>query len=224
MKTRRAFRLFFAAGLMMLGIAGFLLAQTFLLMRQAETAEGTVVGYESRNADSDFPIVQFRTKSGAAGQFVSQSGGLPPPYYVGATVQILYDPNDPTRAQIRGVREQYLGPAAALLLGIGFTLPYLLSARAQRRAEWFQHNGLRVIANVTGVELNESFSVNEAHPYRMICRWKNPATGKEQVFRSDNLWSDPTAYVRDKQVGVFIDPANTERYWVDTSFLPNKDA
>src|SRR5690348_2410679 len=96
MSVRRTVRLFFAAGLVMLGAAAFFLGKTLLLVNRASTAQGTVVGYDSRgSSDGEFPIVQFHTGRGERIQFVSQTGSFPPPDYVGATVKVMHDPSDP---------------------------------------------------------------------------------------------------------------------------------
>ena len=41
-----------------------------------------------------------------------------------------------------------------------------------------------------------------------------------RIFHSENLWFDPTRFVKRKQVTVLLDPNNPKRYHMDTSFLP----
>jgi len=71
------------------------------------------------------------------------------------------------------------------------------------------------------VQRNTSYSVNGQHPWRIIVQWQNPATGKLHLFRSDNLWFDPSRFVaQQKQIRVLIDPQKPKRYSMDVSFLP----
>ena len=81
-------------------------------------------------------------------------------------------------------------------------------------------NGRHVQANFERVELNTSLRVNGACPYRIVCQWLNPATNQVHVFKSHNLWFDPTDYISGKTLEVIIDPNSYKRYVVETSFLP----
>ena len=40
------------------------------------------------------------------------------------------------------------------------------------------------------------------------------------VFESDNVWFDPTSYVKGRKITVFIENDNPKKYLVDLSFLP----
>jgi len=40
------------------------------------------------------------------------------------------------------------------------------------------------------------------------------------IFRSENLWFDPSDHVTQEKIPVLVDEANMKKYWVDTTFLP----
>jgi hypothetical protein len=40
------------------------------------------------------------------------------------------------------------------------------------------------------------------------------------VFRSEDLWYDPSDHVKRETLTVYIDPADPRKHYVDVSFLP----
>jgi hypothetical protein len=105
--------LFFAIG------SGMTMRQRTLEKRGIE-APGIVVGLHE-NYDSDgstyTPIVQFRTDSGQSVEFVSSYSSSPPAYRVGETVTVVYPPENPEKAIIKG-DGQFLHIIFMLLGGI----------------------------------------------------------------------------------------------------------
>ncbi|MNC77488.1 hypothetical protein D3C75_1294550 [compost metagenome] len=51
-------------------------------------------------------------------------------------------------------------------------------------------------------------------------QWLNPRTSEVHLFESDNIWFDPSDYLKDESISVFIDKKNPKKYHVDISFLP----
>ncbi|MBN1454075.1 MAG: DUF3592 domain-containing protein [Anaerolineales bacterium] len=90
--------LFFAVG------SGMTLRQR-ALEKQGVEAQGVVVGLQE-NFDSDgstyAPIVQFKTANGYDVEFVSTYFSSPPAYEAGESVIVVYPPNDPGKAIIKG--------------------------------------------------------------------------------------------------------------------------
>jgi len=64
--------------------------------------------------------------------------------------------------------------------------------------------------------------VSGRHPFRVIAQWQDPSTAKIRVFKSHNLWFDPSRFITQKQIRVFLDRNNPKRYYVDLSFLPKQ--
>ena len=90
--------LFFAAG------SGMTMRQR-TLEKQGVEAQGVVVDLEE-NYDSDgstyAPVVQFQTNSGQSIEFVSSYSSSPPAYDVGKNVTVVYPPDNPADAIIKG--------------------------------------------------------------------------------------------------------------------------
>ena len=41
-----------------------------------------------------------------------------------------------------------------------------------------------------------------------------------RVFHSENLWFDPSSFMKRRKVTVLLDPNNPKRYYMDVTFLP----
>ena len=92
-----------------------------------------------------------------------------------------------------------------------------------REAAELKQNGRLIDARVTGVEVNESLEVNGENPFRIVAQWHDKACNQVFVFKSANLWFDPSEFVTEKMdIPVYIDPAKPSRYHMDLSFLPSK--
>ena len=97
-----AFTLF---GLLFFAIGSGLTLRQRTLENKGVEAPGSVVGLRE-NCDSDgctyAPEIQFTTTSGQSIQFVSSYYSSPPAYDVGETVVVVYPPDTPDKAIIKG--------------------------------------------------------------------------------------------------------------------------
>lgn len=121
-------------------------------------------------------------------------GSNPPSYDQSERVSVLYEPSSPQAAKIDGFFSLWGG---ALIVG-----------------------GIEIHASFQGVEQNTGLTVNGCSPFRLVCQWQHPQTRELHIFRSDNLWFDPTDLVSQEKIPVRVDEGNLKKYWVDTSFLP----
>jgi len=214
-------------GLGMLVGAAFIYRSTDLFLAEAIKTEGTVVELvQSQSDDSTIyrPVVQFTSQNGQEIEFVSSSGSNPPSYSRGEKIEILYHSKDPQNAKINDFFSLWGGPVILggiggvfFLVGAGIILVGTLKAR---RDEYLQKNGTTIETEYQGVELNTSLSVNGKHPFRVLTQWLNPSTSELHVFTSNNIWFDPTSYIKTKTINVFIEKNNPKKYYVDLSFLP----
>jgi hypothetical protein len=223
---------FLLIGLGLLGGAGYAASRVAAFVRGATAAEGTVVELvPSTSTDNDGhrsttyrPVVEYQAGEGEPRTFTDGMGSSPPAFDVGERVTVLYDPARPTDARIRATFSLWGVPMIVGGIGAVFAVlgGVLLGVRAagQRRAEALRLNGRRVQARFQAVEVNTSLSVNENHPWRIVCQWQDPATGLLHLFKSENLWFDPTPYIHAAELTVFVDPQRPRRHHVDVSFLP----
>jgi hypothetical protein len=221
--------IFLSVGVLMLAGGVFWVQHTRQFLARAATAPGVVIQnvWGSSNSSSSgtaHPKVRFRTQTGQEFVFVSSVGSSPPSYRTNEAVTVLYDPDDPDHASISSFVSLWLGAAIFLGLGVIFSsigfIPMLVQRRTRARDEWLRAGGQHIQANFERVELNTSIRVNNSCPYRIVCQWLNPATNQVHVFKSHNIWFDPTEYISGKTMEVIVDPNNYKRYVVETSFLP----
>ncbi len=93
--------------------------------------------------------------------------------------------------------------------------------RTRRDAELRAH-GHRIEADFQQVELNTTLEVNGSNPFRIVAQWHDHSRNEVHIFKSDNLWFDPSDFVQGKKIPVFLDAGNPSKYLVDLSFLPRE--
>ncbi len=214
--------LLLVVGIGLLGGAAYVASRTAAFLRSAEQVEGTVVALVG--SDTYAPRVEYRLPSGETRTFTSGVRTSPPAYDVGERVTVSYDPQRPGAVRLHGTFSLwgfpiFLGGFGLVLGGAGGVMLAVRAARRRREAALRLH-GRRVQARFQAVERNASLTVNGVHPWRIVCQWQDPTTGLLHVFKSRNLWFDPTSYVRAQELTVFVDPRNPRRYAVDVEFLP----
>jgi len=214
-------------GIGMLVGATFLYRSTDLFLTEAIKTEGTVVELvRSQSSDSTTyrPVVQFNSQNDQAVEFVSSTGSNPPSYSKGDKIEVLYHSKDPQNAKINDFFSLWGGPVifggmggVFFLVGVGIIL---VGALKDRKDEYLKKNGMTIETEYQRVELNTALSVNGKHPFRVLTQWQNPLTSELHVFTSNNIWFDPTGYIKTETIKVFIEKGNPKKYYVDLSFLP----
>lgn len=228
MKTFNTLRVIFAlVGVGMLVGALFSFQSTSTFLESATATRGVVTDLiRSRSSDSNayYPVVRFEDAQGRLTEFLSSSGSNPPSYSQGETVRVLFIPGNAESARIDGFFSLWgatlivgiLG-SVFFLIGTGmFVVPAVRSSGAAKLRE----TGELVQGMFQGVEKNGMIVMNGKSPFQIVCQWQNPVTSDIHVFRSDNLWFDPSDHIRSESIPVYINPKNPRKYWVDTSFLP----
>src|SRR5690349_9784154 len=90
-------------------------------MIRGRPAVGVVRSFELvESGDSDvppasYPVIQFHTPDGKAHEFQSNVGSS---WGVGQRVEVLYDPDTPSRARVNSFRDLWLGPALSGGMGL----------------------------------------------------------------------------------------------------------
>ncbi len=87
-------------------------------------ATGTVIGLQRQiiNPGSSgvyCPTVEFATPSGEMIRFESSFGTMPASHKVGQLVKVLYDPNNPGKAEIDSGLTNWLVPGCLLVFALG---------------------------------------------------------------------------------------------------------
>jgi hypothetical protein len=217
-----------------LAAVGLVLAyHTYTFSHHAQQASGVVlenisrVSHDSEGKDQTYyyPRVRFHIAGGQDIVFEGDAGSAPPAHAVGETVTVLYAPQDPKHAIIKDWTMWFLagicGLIGTIFAGIGSGV-LVWQQRRKRMVAWLREHGKQIDAEFSRVEQNTSLTVNEKHPYRIVCQCAEPKSKRVHVFKSDNFWFDPEAYTG-KTLKVTVDPADWARYFVHTEFLADVD-
>ena len=214
-------------GLAMLIGALCLYLNTRSFLGEALRTRGIVVDLVASQSDHSTtyaPTVQFKTPAGETIEFTSSTSSNPTAYNQGEIVEVLYLAGQPQGARINGFFSLWGGGVIVGSLGGIFFLVgailFLVPVMSGRKEAYLRANGEAVLAQIQGVDRNGSLSVNGQNPFQVIARWQNPSTSEIHIFKSNNLWFDPTDFLKDPQVTVFIERGNPKKYHVDLSFLP----
>jgi uncharacterized protein DUF3592/TIR domain-containing protein len=218
---------FLFLGLVSLGIGLYLGARTLSFVSRAQGVQGRVIGLApNEKGDSYFPVVEFKIAGGRSVTFRSSFGSSPPAHEVGEAVPVLYDPRQPSNATIRSFFVLW-GPALGLVffgavfgaIGLGLLIYALIRGRRQR---YLIRTGRPIMSEFHEVEVNTKLRFNQQHPYRVVTKWRNPVSDEIVYFRSNNVWDDPTMYVKNRSITVIVDPNNFSRYVMDLSLLSER--
>ena len=222
-------------------VASFLVfSNTSSFISRAVEADGKVIDLErSRSSTSSSsrsrsststtyrPVVEFTSATGKRIEFVSSVGSSPPSHRVGEAVKVLYNPTDPQSARIKSFFQLWFGFLIVFALGsvfasIGLGMIFA-RRRGQKRAEWLWQHGRRMKTAFKGVELNQSLRVNGRSPYQIVSQSSDPASKTVRLFQSENIWFDPSEYIKGEAIDVLVDPNDPKKYVMDISFLPKLD-
>lgn len=204
---------------------------THQFTKKALKAEGVVIDLiesrSSNNSSSSYtyaPKVKFNTDKGQEITFTTSSSSNPPSYEVDEKVEVFYLREHPNDAKINSYFDLWggatiVGMIGSIFLIIGSSI-LLFSHLSSRKKINLSATGQAIQADYQNVELNESISVNNTHPYRILAQWINPDTSELHLFKSENIWFDPTNHIKNKKMKVYIAPNNPQKYHMDISFLP----
>lgn len=189
---------------------------TVIQLRQVVDIDGGSTRYQ--------PVVKFTARDGAVITFAASFSSDPPAYSVGEAVEVEYAPDNAQEARIRSFASLWLGASILAALGIAFTAIglgiFAGTRRAARLKAYLLAYGNAIQTELQGVERPSRRKNNGKRPWRIVSQWLDPATNKLRVFNSENLWFDPTSYVKGREITVLLDPQDPRRYYMDVSFLP----
>ncbi len=97
-------------------------------------------------------------------------------------------------------------------VGVGLLISKIKKIAGKKRAI---ESGDKIYADFQEVTINYSYSVNDRHPYIIICTGKDNITGQIRTFQSENLWYNPEYIISKKNITtfpVYIDTTNRKKY------------
>jgi hypothetical protein len=168
--------------------------------------------------------MHFIDQKGEKIEFTSSTSSNPPRYSKGEKVEVLYLPTEPEKAKINSFFALWggvviLGGMGGVFFLIGTSIVLVISLKG-RRDEYLKKRGTPIETEFQRVALNQSRSVNGRYPFQVLTQWQNPSTTEVHIFQSNDLWFDPSNYIKSKLITIFIERNNPKKYYVDLSFLP----
>lgn len=224
---------FFILGILLLLGSLFMTYQQLNFVHQAQTTLAVVVDNKiSSSKDSNgkqsvtyCPIFQFSEAGGQRYSIRSHTCSRPARYAIGERVEVLYRPDDPNEARLNNFGSLYLAPLILAILGGLFTLVgvvvFTLNHLRNKRKNQLLQTGRRIEALISDMSLNTVIRVNGRSPFIIYAQWCDPlANSGLYQFKSDAIWFDPSPFIKEKTISVYIDEKNPKRYYVDIRFLP----
>lgn len=154
---------------------------------------------------------------------ISRLNGYSSSFYEGKEVEIYYEEANPDRINMPSLDLIFLMfPGMGLLFAIIGGTGLLVKVIKKNKKKDLRESGEVVYGNYVETRLNFSYSVNNRHPYNIICKWNNPEDGKTYLYKSENIWFNPEPKIEDENITTFpiyVDSNNKKKYVVDIDKL-----
>lgn len=218
--------IFFGIGLIFIIIGIVICANIFNYKNKVETTGIiTEIGsYRDLDGQRENSVYVEYTVDGRV--YESALNGYSSNFYEGKEIEIYYDINNPSKIGVKSIDLVFLifpgiGSIFLVIGGVGI----IIKGRRKALEKKLMSYGNKVFAKIIDVCNNTRYTVNGRHPYVIICQWNNEIDGKEYIFKSGNLWFDPTFAIEQKNIDtlpVYIDMKNKKKYVIDTSILADE--
>ena len=180
------------------------------------------VSYKSKNKTMYRPLVSYQATDGTTYTITSETSSSAAFNYVKGDKQaVRYLKEKPHVAKIDSFLELWALPAVLLVAGLVVFL-----AGGATVYSYFNKLKLKKELPRTGTLLRlagrvENKSSKNNRKFAIESEWLNPRDNKIYTFTSDNISFDPTFYIKDRLIDVWILPTNPKKkHYVDISFLP----
>lgn len=217
----------FLAGAALIGGGIYFLIDKIEFYTHSVQTEGEVVDVEtSRHKNNTYyrPVVSFQAVDGNTYTFTSEtSTSAAYDFNKGDKLTVRYIEDKPQMAKVDSFLELWALPMALLVAGI-----VILLAGGGTVYNYFNKIKLRKELPSTGTLLKlagrvEQKSSKNKTEFVIISDWLNPADSKMYAFTSDTISFDPTTYIKDRLMHVWISPMSPKKkHYMDISFLPEE--
>jgi hypothetical protein len=116
-------------GAAFLALAAIIGRNTWTFLAGARTAQGIVVGVEpDEDGEGSFPVISFTTPDGKTHRFRGALAASLSPQ-PGERVDVVYHPNEPSSAKVKGLLSLWMGPLVAggfgvAIVGVGLAVMF----------------------------------------------------------------------------------------------------
>ena len=203
-------------GYLLLAIAAFWYFNIKSTIDSYELTNGIVI-----EAD-DTAVILFKDKNGKEIEFETTISCEPPCYSLNESVDIYYNPNNPENEhEIKGtllwIGPLIVGSTGFLFFIIGFIL-MMINLFRNKKEKYLREHGVELKTEYVSCTENRNIAVNGKHPYIIRTKWFDNISKKTHNFKSINIWN-LTNFDRNKEITVFVDVNDYNKYFMDISFL-----
>lgn len=207
-------------------LIGLTLVGNVLNYENKESTVGTITEISTHRGINDNVDYRVYVSYNVDGRmYESELNGYSSSFYKGKEINIYYDKSNPTKIGMKSLD-------LLLLMFPGFGLIFfaiggtglLIKSRNKKLEKALKENEDAIYADYVETIVNNSYSVNGRHPYRIICEWSNPLDNKKYIFKSKNIWINPEDIIIERdiqQFPVYINRDNMKKYVVDIDILEN---
>jgi len=147
--------------------------------------------------------------------------------HIGQTLKIYYDSDNPNRIQSTGgtvVLVAVFGGIGGVFFLIGIIV-LGVNVRRKKLNKRLVENGRKIYADLYEIVINGSYRVNRRHPYNITCKWQDKSSGILYLFKSENIWFDPSSIIEEKNITklpVYVDENDFKKYYVEIDSIVEK--
>lgn len=210
---RFVFIFFIAIGLLFLGLGIYFLS--------AETSKKDRVYTDATITDIDSDNNVTVTYNVSGNTYTKRINFYTSSYYEGKVIKVYYTKNNPSKVDV-----DEMGVLNLTFIGMGIIffiiglIPLTIKIIKNKHKQKLLNSGIVVNARFKEIIENTMYSVNGAHPYKIVCEYEY--NGKIYIFKSENIWNDPYNVINERRIEcfkVYVNPNNMNKYYVDISNL-----
>lgn len=225
-KARIILWIFTVVGLLLLMGGSYLYLSGYSQEKSGIVVTGQIVDlsvHRSDNGISYCPVVKYTDGSD---RYIMESSYCSSGYRnaSGDNIEIMYQPGIPGNAVIHSFGGMYGG--AVILLGVGSIfaliglLPQAIMYLRGKACQRLLREGMPVNARISEVTMNTMISINGRCPFQIVAQIHNSAENTVKLYYSRNIEFDPSPFINQEFVTVYVDTKNPDNYFMDISFLP----
>jgi len=188
--------------------------------KNAVEHSATITEIEKRN-DNSKVYVKY-TVSGQ--EYKNTLGYYTSGMYVGKEITIYYNPENPNDIQASGFGAYIIFGfgAVCFLAGAGWIFAGI---KRKNLKQMLISMDYVVHAEFESVDHDTSLKVNGKSPYKILCRWVDKGDSITYLYKSENIWYNPSKTIKDKGITtfpVYINPNNPKQYYISIEQIEEK--
>ncbi|HHO3379572.1 TPA: DUF3592 domain-containing protein [Morganella morganii] len=225
-KARIILGIFAVIGLLMLMGGSYFYLSGYSQEKSGIVVTGQIIDLSVHRPDdgaSYCPVVKY---TDGQEEYVMESSYCSSGYHnaLGDDIDVIYQPGNPDNAVIHSFGGLYGG--AVILLGMGAvfalagTLPLIIMYLRSKSGQRLLREGMPVKARFSEVILNTTININGRSPFQIVAQMHDTAANTVKLYYSHNIAFDPSPFINQEFVTVYVDTKNPDKYYMDISFLP----